>query len=198
MGTADFATLIWSECEAQDGMHFQGQGFIIPELIDPDNGEPVAPEQGVTGELVYTAIWRECTPLVRFRVGDLAEVLGHGRCGCGRTGFRIRAVGRADDMLISQGVNIYPSAVSDVVAGMRPRTTGQMQIQAEDKGPSIEGPVPLTVEYDEVSDLPSLKAELEDRIRKGLLFRADVELVPKGTLAPESGMKSPLVRRSDG
>ncbi len=198
MGTADFSTLIWSECEAQDGMHFLGQGFIIPELIDPDNGEPVAPEQGVTGELVYTAIWRECTPLIRFRIGDFAEVLGHGRCSCGRTSFRIRVAGRTDDMLISQGVNIYPSAVADVVAGMRPQTTGQVQIQAGYEGPSIEGPVPITVEYDEASDLSALKTELEDRVRKELIIRADVELVPKGTLAPESGMKSPLVRRSDG
>ena len=197
MGTADFATLIWSECEAQDGMHFQGQGFIVPELIDPDNGEPVALERGVTGELVYTAIRRECTPLVRFRVGDLAEVLGHGRCSCGRTSFRIRAVGRTDDMLISQGVNIYPSAVADVVAGLRPQTTGQVQVQAESEGPSIEGTVPLTVEYDEASDLSALKSELEDKVRNELLFRADVELVPKGTLATEGGMKSSLVQRPD-
>jgi phenylacetate-CoA ligase len=198
MGTADFATLIWSECEAQEGMHFQGQGFIIPKFIDPNNGEQVAPEQGVTGELVYTAIWRECTPLIRFRIGDLAEVLGHGRCSCGRSSFRIRAVGRTDDMLISQGVNIYPSAVADVVAGMRPQTTGQVQIQVEDEGPSIEGPVPLTVEFDEASDLSALKTELEDKIRNELLFRAEVELVPRGTLAPESGMKSSLVHRPGG
>jgi phenylacetate-CoA ligase len=101
-------------------------------------------------------------------------------------------------MLISQGVNIYPSAVADVVAGMRPRTTGQIQIRAEDEGPSIEGPVPLTVEYDEASDLSALNTELENKIRGELLFRADIELVPKGTLAPESGMKSSLVHRSGG
>jgi hypothetical protein len=73
-----------------------------------------------------------------------------------------------------------------------------VQIQAEDEGPTVEGPVSLRVEYDEASDLSALKTELEERVRKELIFRADVELVPKGTLAPESGMKSLLVRRSDG
>ena len=74
----------------------------------------------------------------------------------------------------------------------------QVQIQAGDEGPSIEGPVPISVEYDEASDLSGLKTELEERVRKELIFRADVELVPKGTLASESGMKSPLVRRLNG
>jgi phenylacetate-CoA ligase len=195
MGTADFATLIWSECEAQDGMHFLGDGLIIAELIDPLTEAPVAPEAGVRGEIVYTAIQRECTPLVRFRVGDIAEVLGTGRCRCGRTSFRIRCIGRTDDMLICQGVNIHPSAVADVVASLRPRTTGLLQIEAGGPGPSVEPPVPITVEFGEEPDLEGLAAELEQRIRRELVFRAKVQLVPSGTLA-RGGMKSALVRRS--
>lgn len=195
MGTADFATLIWSECEAQDGMHFLGEGFIVVELLDPETAAPLVPEEGVVGEIVYTAIRRECTPLLRFRVGDLAQVLGAGRCRCGRTSYRIRCIGRADDMLICQGVNIFPSAVADVVASLRPRTTGQMQIEVDGPGPSVAAPVPITVEYSEEPDLERLEAELEQRIRRELLFRAKVRLVPKGTLA-QGGMKSALVRRS--
>ncbi len=197
MGTADFATLIWSECEAQEGMHFFGDGFIAVELIDPASEEPIVPEEGARGEIVYTAIQRECTPLVRFRVGDVAEVLGSGRCRCGRTSFRIRCVGRADDMLICQGVNIYPSAVADVVASLRPRTTGQVQILVDGPGPSVPAPVPLEVEHAAgESDLAALTAELEERVRRELLFRAKIELVPAGTLA-KGGMKSSLVRRME-
>jgi phenylacetate-CoA ligase len=67
MGTADFCTVVWSECEVQDGMHFMGQGFIIPEMVDREPGDPIEALRGATGELVYTAIYRECTPLIRFR-----------------------------------------------------------------------------------------------------------------------------------
>lgn len=194
MGTADFCTVIWSECEAQKGMHFQGQGFIIPEIVDLHTQKPLEPKRGVVGELVYTAIYRECTPLIRFRVGDLVEVVDHEPCQCGRTGLRIRCKGRVDDMLTCQGVNIYPSAVADVAASFKPRTTGHIQIKAG-QGPVVHPPVQIRIEYDQEDNLTALKEELERTIRDQLIFRASVELVPKGTLAPKGGMKTPLVAR---
>ena len=101
-------------------MHFLGGGFVIPEIVDPETAKPIEPAVGAVGELVYTAIWRECTPLLRFRMGDVIEVVGDDACGCGRTSYRIRCLGRADDMLIVRGVNVYPSAVADVVRSLRP------------------------------------------------------------------------------
>lgn len=196
MGTADFCTVIWSECERQDGMHFLGQGYIIPEIIDPQTQAPLPLAAGTVGELVYTAIYRECSPLIRFRIGDLVKVVGDGRCACGRTGLRIRCVGRADDMLLVQGVNVYPSAVVDVVTGFRPRTTGHLQIQADGPGPVVAPPVRIRVEQGEAAgDLETLKGELEQALRQQLVFRATVELVPPGTLAPKGGMKQALVLR---
>jgi phenylacetate-CoA ligase len=194
MGTADFSTLVWSECEAQDGMHFFGQGFILPEIVDA-NDRPVPIEPGATGELICTAIWRECTPMIRYRTGDVVEVAGTGPCSCGRHSMRIRCVGRTDDMLICNGVNVYPSAVADIVAALRPRTTGQLEIVVG-PGTSVAPPMPITVEAAAGADDPSLKAELEERIRKELIFRADVTLVPAGELAATGGMKSALVRRT--
>lgn len=138
MGTADVCTVVWSECEAQDGMHFMGAGFVIPEMVDLATGDPIEPVKGATGELVYTAIWRECTPLIRFRMNDIIEVVDDAPCSCGRTSYRIRCLGRADDMLIVRGVNVYPSAVADVVRSFRPRVTGHIQIQADGPGPSVE------------------------------------------------------------
>lgn len=197
MGTADFSTVIWCECEAQEGMHFLGQGLLIPEVVDPQSGRPQELTRGSIGELVYTAIWRECTPLIRFRIGDLVEVVGDGPCTCGRTSFRIRCAGRVDDMLICQGVNLYPSAVADVVAGFRPRTTGHIQIRADGPGTTVRPPVGIRVETDQEHDAATLKAELEEALRQRLLFRAAVELVPKGTLTPQGGMKSQLVIRGN-
>jgi phenylacetate-CoA ligase len=194
MGTADFSTLMWAECEAQDGMHFFGQGFMLPELLD-DQDRPVAIEPGARGELVCTAIYRECTPMIRYRTGDIVEVAGTGPCSCGRHSMRIRCVGRTDDMLICKGVNVYPSAVADVVAGLRPRTTGQLEVVVP-PGTSVEPPVQVNVEaVDPVGDA-ALKGEIEELIRKQLIFRADVTIVPAGQLAPTGGMKSALVRRT--
>jgi len=85
--------------------------------------------------------------------------------------------------------------VADVVASLRPRTSGQLQIEVDGPGPSVGAPLPVTVEYEAESDLEQLRAELEDKIRRELVFRAEVRLVPKGTLS-QGGMKSSLVRRS--
>ena len=191
MGTADFCTLLWSECEAQDGMHFMAGGYVHPELVDLETLEPIAIEEGAVGELVYTALNRECTPLLRFRIGDIARIVGTGTCACGRTSFRILCVGRSDDMLICQGVNVYPSAVADVVAAFRPRTTGQLAIEVAGTGPSVAPPVSILVEETENG---GLKTELEARIRSELVFRADVRLVEPGSLA-RPGVKTALVRR---
>ena len=56
-------------------MHFCGQGFVWPELIDPATAEPLAIETGVVGEMVYTTLLRQAMPLVRFRSGDIVEIL---------------------------------------------------------------------------------------------------------------------------
>ncbi|MBP1155735.1 MULTISPECIES: AMP-binding protein [unclassified Paenibacillus] len=196
MGTADFCTVIWSECECQDGMHFFGQGYIIPELLDPVTGDVIEVKKGVVGELLYTAIHRECTPLMRFKIGDLVEVVGDGTCDCGRTGMRIRCVGRADDMLIIQGVNVYPSAVADVVSSFRPRTTGEIRIFTDGAGPNVQPPVRIQVEHEpDVGDLEALKHDIELAVRQKLVFRANIEWVDKGALAAKGGMKRNLVER---
>jgi phenylacetate-CoA ligase len=195
MGTADICTVVWSECEAQDGMHFMGGGFVIPEMVDPATGDPIEPAKGAKGELVYTAIYRACTPLIRYRMNDIIEVVDDAPCSCGRTSYRIRCLGRADDMLIVRGVNVYPSAVADVIRFFRPRVTGHLQIHADGPGPSVEPPVRIKVEYDEERDLGELKKEIDSRIRHELIFASNVELVEPGTLAPKGSMKTKLVVR---
>ena len=66
-GGTDGGLGYWAECHRQDGMHFTAHEFLIPEIIDPDTGESLKPEVGVTGELVYTTIQREASPVLRFR-----------------------------------------------------------------------------------------------------------------------------------
>ena len=84
------------------------------ELIDPESGQALPWREGATGEIVYTAFDREATPVVRYRSRDHAEVVAMG-CACGRTGPRIRCIGRTDDMLIYKGMNVFPTAIRDLV-----------------------------------------------------------------------------------
>lgn len=195
LGNSDMAPIIFGECEEKKGMHFCAQEFIIPELIDPKTGETIEFEDNARGELVYTAIDRECVPLLRFRTRDHV-VTWTEDCECGRSSFRLRCVGRTDDMLIVLGVNVFPSAVKDVLASMRPKTTGEIQILLDKPPPRVEPPLKIKVEYSKSfkKDLKELKREIEEEIRSKLVFKADVQLVPEGTL-PRYEMKAKYVKK---
>lgn len=195
MGNGDMCGQMWSECRYKHGMHFIAQGIVHPEIIDPNTGQVQDIKVGARGELVYTSLDRECIPLVRFRTRDHVEVT-QTECECGRTGFGIRVFGRTDDMIIVQGVNVYPAAVRDTVAGFSPRTTGIMEIQLYDPPPAgWNPPVHIKVEHGpQAGDLAQLKQEIEARIREKLIFRANVELVPPDSL-PKYEYKAKLVRK---
>jgi phenylacetate-CoA ligase len=195
LGNADMAPIIFSECPNQSGMHFNGPDYVLAEIIDPENGESLPIEKGVTGELVYTSLERECVPLLRFRTRDRVNVLGTS-CPCGRTGFKLRCVGRTDDMLIVLGVNVFPSAVKDVVSSFHPQTTGEIQIVLSEPGPKVAPPLKVVAEYaGMLSDLDRLKGEVEHKIKAALTIPASVDLVPAGTL-PRYEMKGHLVKKA--
>jgi phenylacetate-CoA ligase len=194
MGNSDAAPIIFGECPAQQGMHFCAQEYIFPELIDPDSGHGMEMNDGAEGELVYTLIDRECCPVVRFRTRDRITVFA-GPCECGRTSFRIRCIGRTDDMLILLGVNVFPSAIKDVLTSFRPRVTGDMLILLDKPGPTVAPPLKIQVEYSPgEKDIETLKKELEGILRDKLVFKADVELVSEGTL-PRFEMKANYIRK---
>lgn len=195
IGNADVLPIYAAECEEQKGMHFLAPDFLILEVIDPETGTPLSLDQPeVRGELVFTHVEREGMPLVRFRTRDHV-VVWTGSCPCGRTGVRIRCVGRTDDMLIVRGVNVWPSAVRDVIMSQRPATTGEIQILLTEPGPQVTPPLRVQVEHGEgVPDLEQLKEHLERLLRERLMVQAAVELVPPGTL-PRYEMKAQLIRR---
>jgi len=195
MGNGDMCGEIWSECRYKHGMHFVAQGIVHPEIIDPDTGEVQEIKEGARGELIYTALERECIPLVRFRTRDHVEVT-QTSCECGRTGFGIRVFGRTDDMIVVQGVNVYPAAIRDTVASLSPRTTGAIEVQLYEPPP--EGwnpPIHVKVEHGpDVDDPEQLKQEMESLIRERLIFRANIEMVPPDSL-PKFEYKAKLVRK---
>jgi len=195
LGNADMAPIIFSECAEQSGMHFNGPDAVVVEIIDPQTGENLPHEAGVTGELVYTSLQRECVPLLRFRTRDRVQVLGTS-CACGRTGFKLRCVGRTDDMLIVLGVNVFPSAIKDVVSSFYPATTGEIQIVLDKPGPGVEPPLKVIAECcGEPAASAALRLAVERKIKAILSVSASVELVRAGTL-PRYEMKGQLVRKA--
>lgn len=182
MGIGDIGVSLWGECEEQDGMHLGGRGFVHAELIDPETGAAIAMADGARGELVLTHLRHQAAPLLRFRTRDHVEVWTS-PCPCGRRSLRVRCVGRTDDMLIVRGVNVFPSAVREVVGAFAPAVSGAIQVRPSSAGVKQEPPLPVVVELARGAAAdPDLSARIAERLRAALVFTAAVELVPFGTL----------------
>ncbi len=194
-GNADVLMVFAATCDEQDGNHLIAPDQIVSELIDPESGEALPWEDGAEGELVVTHIERDCVPLVRFRTRDRI-VVKTSPCACGRTGPRLTCVGRTDDMLIVTGVNVWPSAVSDVVSSFHPRLTGSLQIVLDEPPPRVEPPLRVKIEHAlGEDDLEALKSEVQQLLRDRLIVATEVELLAPGTL-PRFEMKAQLLEHA--
>jgi phenylacetate-CoA ligase len=192
MGIGDVGPSLWGECEEQAGMHLGAVGLVHAELIDPETGEARELRDGATGELVLTHLRHRAAPLLRFRTRDHVEVWTS-PCRCGRATPRIRCLGRTDDMLIVRGVNVFPSAVREVVSAFAPSVSGRILVKPRVAGVKQEPPLPVAVELarDGTADA-ALAAAIRARLRDVLVVQTDVELVPWGSLQ-RSEYKSKLV-----
>ena len=194
MGIGDIGVSLWGECEEQDGMHLGAHGFVHVELVDHETGEAIELADGASGELVLTHLRHRAAPLLRFRTRDHVRVRT-APCPCGRPGPRIRCIGRTDDMLIVRGVNVFPSAVRDVVSGFTPAVSGHIRVKPRNGGVKQDPPLPVSVELARGAEPDTGLADaIRDRLRSVLVVQTRVELVPWGTLA-RSEYKSRLVER---
>jgi phenylacetate-CoA ligase len=194
MGIGDIGPSLWGECEEQEGMHLGARGFVHAELIDPARGAALPLEDGASGELVLTHLRHRAAPLVRFRTRDHVEVR-MSPCRCGRTAPRVRCIGRTDDMLIVRGVNVFPSAIREVVSGFAPEVSGNVLVRPATPGVKQEPPLPVSVELArDASGSSGLAESIRERVRAVLLVQTTVELVPWGSLQ-RSEYKSTLLER---
>jgi phenylacetate-CoA ligase len=194
MGIGDIGISLWGECEEQDGMHLGARGFVHAELIDPETGDALELEDGASGELVLTHLRNRAAPLLRFRTRDHVEVRTS-PCPCGRTAPRVRCLGRTDDMLIVRGVNVFPSAVREVVSAFAPRVSGYVLVKPRAEGVKQEPPLPVLVELARgATEDASLGEAIRAKLRDVLVVQARVDLVPWGSLR-RSEYKSTLVER---
>ncbi|WP_207945993.1 phenylacetate--CoA ligase [Actinomadura sp. 7K534] len=178
-----------TECLEQNGLHVNEDHFIV-EAVDPETGEPV--EDGTPGELVFTTPTKQALPLLRYRTGDIAS-LDRGECNCGRTLVRMsKVLGRADDMIVVRGVNVYPSEVERVLLGsglVRPH----YQLVVDRRGPAVR----LVVACEALSGDP--RAELVHGLRESLGLTAEVFVLPEGTVPRvEVGKAVRVVSWEDG
>jgi phenylacetate-CoA ligase len=175
-------------------MHLGARDFVHAELIDPETGVALELDDGTTGELVLTHLQHRAAPLLRFRTRDHV-VVRTSPCKCGRTGPRVRCIGRTDDMLIVRGVNVFPSAVREVVSGFAPEVSGHIVIRPTAPGVQQDPPLPVAVELAPGRTADAALAErIREKLRNVLVVQTRVDLVSCGSLQ-RSEYKTKLVER---
>lgn len=126
-GMSEIMGSLAASCEARHGLHV-AEDSVVVEVLDPESGEPL--EDGKRGELTFTALMKFGRPMIRYRSGDIGTIT-HEKCSCGRTHARINVVGRHDNsMFIVSGVNVYPSDILSVMAGI-PGITKDVRIRLQ-------------------------------------------------------------------
>jgi phenylacetate-CoA ligase len=181
------------ECVYKTGLHLWEDAYIL-EIIDPQTLQPLA--EGETGEIVMTTLQRQATPLLRYRTRDLSHLVS-GYCPCGRGHRRLaRIKGRSDDMLIINGVNVFPSQIEEVL--MKTLEVGaNYLIQLEKRG-SLDRLVVKT-EIDarlftgDPDALDDLRERISELLRSAILVKPVVELHEPGSLPVSEGKAQRVV-----
>jgi phenylacetate-CoA ligase len=175
------------ECECKHGLHIAEDHFIA-EVVDPKTGEPVGP--GCEGELVLTTLTKEALPLIRYRTRDLTS-LDSTPCECGRSLARMaRVSSRTDDMLIIQGVNIFPSQIEAILAeieGTKPHYRLVIERHGAVDELEVQVEVSDSIFTDRVGKLVQIEERIVNRIRSSLGVTPKVRLVEPRTLERVTG-----------
>jgi phenylacetate-CoA ligase len=186
------------ECEAQDGLHIN-EDLFYPEIIDPLTGKSLP--DGEKGELVFTTLTKEGTPLLRYRTRDIT-FLRRERCPCGRTTVKMnRLFGRTDDMLIIRGVNVFPSQIEHALIEIEGTDPHYLIIIT--RGPSHLDEVELQVEVkqaffsDETKNLEGLRAKIEGVIKSKLMLSVKVKLVEPKTIERSMGKSKRVIDKRE-
>ena len=175
------------ECQCKQGLHIWEDGYIA-EIINPDTLEPV--RDGEIGELVLTILCREATPILRYRTRDLTGFYT-APCPCGRTHRRLhRITGRSDDMLIINGVNVFPSQIEEVIMGMK--EIGNNYLIVVDKEGALDRltvktEVSQNIFMDDARPLNALREKIRETLQASISLGAKVELLESGSLPVSEG-----------
>lgn len=185
------------ECQEQNGLHIWEDHFLI-EILD-ENELPCAP--GEPGELVITSLTKEAMPLIRYHTGDVTYIMEE-NCPCKRTSRKLhRFLGRADDMLIVRGINVFPSQIEDVLVSI-PEIGNYFQVVVDRKKHGLDE-ISIQVELKdeaftgELTDLAKIQKKTEQKIKSVLNVRSKIELVEKGSIPRTAGKSKKVVDLRD-
>ena len=188
-----------TECVYKDDMHIWEDSFYL-EMINPDTLEESG--EGESGELVISTLRRQATPLLRYRTRDLS-VINPQPCRCGRTHRRIsRIKGRTDDMLIINGVNVFPSQIEEIIMKM-PEIGTNYLIAIEKSGAldklTVKTEVGPDIFSDDARDLNALRHRIKDNIKAAISISPNVELHEPGVLPVHEGKAKRVIddRKND-
>lgn len=179
-----------NECfEAKDGSHVFEDHFIV-ECIDPNSGETLA--EGQVGELVFTTLTKQATPLLRYRTGDLAS-LNRQTCKCGRSHTRhTRIIGRVDDMLIIRGINVYPSQIEAALVGVPELSPHhQLVLHRTEHLDQLEVRVEVSAGFDLVdrTAVAALESQVKAHLKEALGLTVKLALATPESLPRSEGGK---------
>jgi phenylacetate-CoA ligase len=151
----------------------------------------VQPDSDTVGELVITNLGRPDSPILRYRTGDLVRPRADGPCACGRRNLSFIGgiLGRADDMVVIRGVNLYPTAIDQVVRGCEGIAEYRVEIRTERGMSELE----LQVEPTADATPATVSQTLEQAFRNAYSLRIPVVTVPTGTL-PRFELKAKRLR----
>lgn len=185
------------ECQYKNGMHVWEDSYIL-EVINPDTLEPLP--DGEEGELVFTNLTREGMPLIRYRSGDIASFIPE-PCECGRNHRRItRIKGRADDMLIIKGVNLFPMQVEKILMEF-PEVGDNYQIILETEDFLDKLIIQVEVHPDlfdgDIRHLTQLQRRIASELRSEILVGVQINLVEPGTIPQAEGKAVRVIDRRE-
>ncbi|MBW2087179.1 MAG: hypothetical protein JRI54_14310 [Deltaproteobacteria bacterium] len=186
-------------CRAPEykGMHLVSEDYCVLEVLDLQTGESQELKDGVTGEMCYTYINWEGSPLLRYRLGDILEVYTS-PCECGDVRLRFKIIGRADDMLIVKGVNVYPAALKSSIAKFVPRVTGEFRIILDSPPPLVAPPLKIQVEYGkgvESGEISKLDQEIREDMHNNLRVTPTIEFFPPNTFERATHKSKYIIKR---
>ncbi|MBI2853322.1 MAG: AMP-binding protein [Chloroflexi bacterium] len=174
-----------AECSARNGMHVWEDLYVL-ELLDIETQQPVQP--GQVGELVVTPMWRDAMPLIRYRTGDVATAMGHGRCTCGRNFSMItRIKGNLSDLVKVKNAYVFPRDVEEILL-THTECDGEFQLIKDHTGTQECLRIRVECGMDETPSA-SLRKRLGSEIARSLGVETDVELVHYGVLSRQGKFK---------
>lgn len=169
------------QCSDRPGVLHVNEYAYLAEVIDTESCAPIEFGSGVKGELVLTTLGRDSSPLLRYRTGDLVEPGPAETCACGRNLLTLERgiIGRIDDMVFIRGVNIYPSAVDQIIHNCG--GVAEYRCEITDNHALTELHI-LVEPKSDVDDTASLCRKLQRAFREAYSLRVPIEVVPAGTL----------------